>query len=141
MKVAQSCPTLCGFMDGSPPGSSVHGFLRQEYWSGQPLPFPGDLPNPGIESRSPALQVHSLPSEPPGKPPNWCYFLFKYLEENTSEVNCAQRLPRVNVGNYSLNLLNTELFRFQKFSSCFHLSKSWFPRKILISTTYENLLK
>ena len=43
-------------------------FSRQEYWSGQPLPSPGDLPNPGIKPWSPALQVNSLPSEPPGKP-------------------------------------------------------------------------
>ena len=44
------------------------GFSRQEYWSGLPCPPPGDLPNPGIEPRSPALQADSLPSEPPGKP-------------------------------------------------------------------------
>ena len=44
------------------------GFSRQEYWSGLPFPSPGDLPNPGIEPRSPALQADSLPSEPPGKP-------------------------------------------------------------------------
>ena len=43
-------------------------FSRQEYWSGLPFPSPGDLPNPGIEPRSPALQADSLPSEPPGKP-------------------------------------------------------------------------
>ena len=43
---------------------------RQEYWSGLPFPPPGDLPNPGIKSRSPALQVDSLPSEPTGKPNN-----------------------------------------------------------------------
>ena len=43
------------------------GFSRQEYWSGLPRPPPGDIPNPGIEPRSPALQVDSLPSEPPGK--------------------------------------------------------------------------
>ena len=42
------------------------GFSRQEYWSGLPLPSPGDLPNPGIESGSPTLQADSLPSEPPG---------------------------------------------------------------------------
>ena len=41
---------------------------RQEYWSGSPFPFPGDHPNPGIEPRSPALQVDSLPAEPQGKP-------------------------------------------------------------------------
>ena len=43
------------------------GFSRQEYWSGLPFPSPADLPNPGIEPRSPALQTDALPSEPPGK--------------------------------------------------------------------------
>ena len=43
-------------------------FSRQEYWSGLPFPSPGDLPDPGIETRSPALEADSLPSEPPGKP-------------------------------------------------------------------------
>ena len=43
-------------------------FSRPEYWSGQPVPFPGDLPNPGIELESPELQVDSLPAELPGKP-------------------------------------------------------------------------
>ena len=42
------------------------GFSRQEYWSGLPFPSPGDLPNPGIEPRSPMLQADALPSEPPG---------------------------------------------------------------------------
>ena len=42
-------------------------FSRQEYWSGFPLPSPGDLPYPGIEPRSPALYADALPSEPPGK--------------------------------------------------------------------------
>ena len=44
------------------------GFSRQEYWSGLPCPPPGDLPNTGIEPRSPTLQVDCLLSEPPGKP-------------------------------------------------------------------------
>ena len=44
------------------------GLSQQEYWSGLPCPPPGDLPNPGIEPRSPALQVDSLPSKPPEKP-------------------------------------------------------------------------
>ena len=43
------------------------GFSRQEYWNGLPFPSPGDLPNPGIEPRSPALRADALPSEPPGK--------------------------------------------------------------------------
>ena len=42
------------------------GFSRQEYWSGLPCPPPGDLPNPGIDPESPALQADSLHLEPPG---------------------------------------------------------------------------
>ena len=45
-------------------------FSRQEYWSWYPFSSPGDIPNSGIEPRSPTLQVDSLPSEPPGKPIN-----------------------------------------------------------------------
>ena len=44
------------------------GFSRQEYWSGLPFPSPEDLPNRGIEPRSPALQADALPPEPPEKP-------------------------------------------------------------------------
>ena len=44
------------------------GFSGQEYWSGLPFPSPGDLPDPGIEPRSPAFQADALTSEPPGKP-------------------------------------------------------------------------
>ena len=43
------------------------GFSRQEYWSGLPFPSPGDLSDPGIEPRSPALEADTLTSEPPGK--------------------------------------------------------------------------
>ena len=52
------------------PASPSIGFPRQRYWSGLPFPSPGDFLNPGIESRSPALQADALPSEPPGKA--WC---------------------------------------------------------------------
>ena len=44
------------------------GFSWQEYWSGLPFPSPGDVPNPGIEPRSPTLKADALPSEPQGKP-------------------------------------------------------------------------
>ena len=44
------------------------GFSRLKYWSGLPFPSLGDLPDTGIEPRSPALQADSLPTEPPGKP-------------------------------------------------------------------------
>ena len=44
------------------------GFSRQRYWSGLPFPPPGDLPDSGIEHKSPTLQADTLPSEPSGKP-------------------------------------------------------------------------
>ena len=44
------------------------GFFRQDYWSGLPFPSPGNLPDPGIQPGSPALQADSLLTEPPGKP-------------------------------------------------------------------------
>ena len=81
-EVAQSCPNLCDPMDSSPPGFSVHGISRQEYWSGLTFPSPGDLPNPGIESGSPALKTDALPSEPPGKGiyiPLYYYTIYIYI--------------------------------------------------------------
>ena len=65
------------------------GFFRQEYWSGLPCPPPGDLPNPGIKPRSPALQADSLLSEPPGKPKNTGIGSLSLFQGNfpTQEVN------------------------------------------------------
>ena len=65
--VAQLCPPLC-----DPIYYAVHEFSRPEYWSGLTFLSPGDLPYPGIEPGSPALQADSLPSEPPGKPTSCC---------------------------------------------------------------------
>ena len=62
VKVAQSCPILC-----NPRDYTVQEFSRPEYWSGQPCPSPWHLPNPGIEPRSPTLQVDSLLTELSGK--------------------------------------------------------------------------
>ena len=69
-----SCSVLSDFL--WPPWTVAHQnplsmeFSKQEYWSGLPFPSPGDLPDPGIELRSSALQAASLSSEPPGKPLN-----------------------------------------------------------------------
>ena len=46
------------------------GFSRGEHWSEEPFPSPGDLPDPGIEPKSPTLQADSLPAEPQGEPKN-----------------------------------------------------------------------
>ena len=68
--VAKSCPTL-----GTPWTVACQiplsmGFSRQEYWSGLPFPSPGDLPDPGIKSTSPALAAGFFTTELPGKPNN-----------------------------------------------------------------------
>ena len=63
---SQPCLVLCDLRTLHAPLSM--GFSMQEYWSGLPFPSPRDLPNPGFEPKSPALQVNSLPTKPPGKP-------------------------------------------------------------------------
>ena len=59
--VAKSYPTLCDSMDCGPPGSSVHGISQARILERVPIPFSKNLPDPGIESVSPALQADSLP--------------------------------------------------------------------------------
>ena len=71
-------------MKCSPPGSSVHGFPRQEYWSGLPFPSPGDLPNPGIEPASYAL-AGKFTTEPPGTQ------IFKNFCESGNNHNKQQK--------------------------------------------------
>ena len=72
--VTQSCPTLCDPMDCSLPGSSVHQILQARILEWVAISSSRDLPNPGIEPRSSALQADSLPAEPPGK-----YFSMSYI--------------------------------------------------------------
>ena len=63
VKVAKWYPTICDPMDYTE-------FSRPESWSGEPVPSPGDLSNPGIETQFPTLQADSLSAEPQGKPKN-----------------------------------------------------------------------
>ena len=77
VKVAQSCPSLC-----DPTDSTVLGILQAKILEWLPFPSPGDLPNPGTEPRSPALQVDSLPAEPQGKPPQIIYI---YIYQKKSD--------------------------------------------------------
>ena len=106
-EVAQSCPTLSDPMDCSPPGSPSMGFSKQEHWSGVPLPSPpspGDLPNPKIEPRSPALQADSLQSELAGKP--YLYnihahiyiYIYIYISES---LCCIPETNRILLINYN----------------------------------------
>ena len=63
MVLLLSCVWLLWVHGRSLPGSSVHGIVQARIWSGLQFPSPGDLPDPGIEPRSPALQADSLPTE------------------------------------------------------------------------------
>ena len=84
--VSQLCLTLCDPME----------FSRLDYWSGQPFPSPGDLPNPGIESRSPALQTDSLPAEPQGNCWNLNSNLYDSIEEGIFvSYCCSNKLPQI----------------------------------------------
>ena len=74
------------------------GFLRQEYWSGLPFPFPGNLPDPWIEPRSLTLWANSLPSEPPAKPikvkwalrvEHWFNRFSFFMKPNTREFSVS----------------------------------------------------
>ena len=90
------------------------GFSRQEYWSGLPCPPPGDLPNPWIKPRSPALQADSLSSELPGKPMNTgvgslspLQGIFLTQESNWGLLHCRQILCRLSYQG-SPNITHTQ---------------------------------
>ena len=78
-------------------------FSRPEYWRGYLFPSPGDLPNPGIEPTSPALQVDSSPAEPQGKPKNTGVGSLSLLQQtfltqklNPGLLNCRQILYQLS---------------------------------------------
>ena len=93
---------------------------RPEYWGGQPFPSPKDLPNPGIKSRSPTLQVDSLPTESQGKPMNTgvgslslLQGIFLTQESNWSLLHYRQILYQLSYrGSPSLVLLNEILLHY-----------------------------
>ena len=98
--VTQSCLTLCNPMDSSLPGSSVHGILQARILEWIAFPSPGDLPNPGIEPWSPALQAHYLLSEPPGKPRGTPQRYFEFgskQSEYCNKLNYAEFLFSVYI--------------------------------------------
>ena len=92
MKVAQSCPALCDPMD-----YAVHGILQARILEWVVSPFSGDLPNPGIEPRSLALQADSLPPEPQGNPiiNKWDLIKFKSFAQQKKKkpFNRPKRQP------------------------------------------------
>ena len=77
----------------------------QEYWSGLPCPPPGDIPNPGTEPKSPALQADSLPSGPSGKPKNTRVGRLSLLHGNLPDPGIELRSPVLQVDSLPTELV------------------------------------
>ena len=71
------------------PGSSVHGILQTRILEWVAIPSPGDLPDPGIDAGSPALQADSSPSELPWKPPTLLLMLHFFMNHRTEHMRHA----------------------------------------------------
>ena len=103
-------------------------FSGQEYWSGLPFPSPGDLPVPGIEPRSPALQADSLLSEPPGKPSSATK---EAIMQQVEKAHSLQRRPRA-AKKKSMYYTHTHTHTHTRkgFNACLsipiHYQKPWF---------------
>ena len=98
VKGAQFCPTLCDSMD-----YIVYETLQIRILEWVAFPSPGDLPNPGIEPRSPTLRVDSLPAEPQGKPKNTgvgslslLQRIFPTQESNRGLLHCRRILYQLS---------------------------------------------
>ena len=82
------------------------GFSRQEYWTGLSFTSPVDIPHPGIKPGSPALQLHSVPSEPPGKP-HVSYHV--EIMPGKDHISCCHASSRCAVGGCHITKLIPEL--------------------------------
>ena len=87
------------------------GFSRQEYWSGLPFPSPGDLPNPGIEPKSPTLQADALTSELPGKPQMYSIAKNKFTKEiyviSLKEIKCQYKHSENNLARMNFRFMSS----------------------------------
>ena len=88
---------LCDPVDGSLPGSAIPGILQARTLEWVAISFCRDLPNPGIEARSPALQADALPSEPPFKH-DLNKILYTYTVEVTNRFKGLELIDCVNYG-------------------------------------------
>ena len=115
--VAKSCPTVCDLMDSSPAGSSLHGVLQARVLEWAAIPSPGDLPDPGITLRPPALRADSLPSQPP---------LLLLLLRRSSRVRlCATPQTAAHQAPPSLGVSRQEHWSGVPFPPPMHESERW----------------
>ena len=124
VKVTQSFPSLCDTM-----GYTVHGILQTRILE---FPSPEDLPNSGIEPRSPILQVDSLPAEPQGKPKNtgvgslsFLQGIFLTQESNWSLLNCRWILYQLSYPRSLIILEERHHFAIHSIGKISIQSKLW----------------
>ena len=129
MLVAQLYPALCNPIDCILSGSSVHGILQERILEWVAMPFPGDLPDPGIEPGSPALLADSLLSESPGKSSFNQLYPSKYCDIHPlKEYTLCIR-------NYSCYY---EGYKYKICNACFR--KAWWWKLTRIILVYLTLL-
>ena len=111
-KSLQSCPALCDPMNYTSPGFTVHGIL----WSRLLCPPPGNLPDTGIESRSPRLKADSLLSEPPGN------LLYLWLKSSTLSIKTITPFSSTCAFNlyYYFSLIGSFMWFCTKICWSFH---------------------
>ena len=125
---------------------SMHSY-RQEYWSAQPFPSPGHLPNPEIESRSPALQADSLPSEPWEKPKDrwylkggmqqaWCEM--SYLNDTHEPTSLTPSLEATPLDQALLPPLLNYVILAELYTSLCLFLRNWRPGSVPKSQKYED---
>ena len=120
-------------------------FSRPEYWTGQLFPSPGDLPNPGTEPRSPALQVDSLPAEPPGKPKNTgvgslslLQQIFPTQESNRSLLHCRRILYQLSYQGSSKPIRSKAIFLRTSMYHCIPYTHIRITKQVLGTTIQSN---
>ena len=115
-----------------------------------PFPSPGDLPDPGIEPRSPTLQADTLTSEPPGKPvhtyktvlPLIIFLMSSLIPLQLLTLQCSLKIPNRPLPLYSLYGLFTHFLDL--FTFTFHVTLSGFPIQALVArvlSAHESLRK
>ena len=103
VKVAQSCLTLCDPMNCSLPGSSVYGIFQARVLEWVAMPFSRDLPDLGLEPRSPTLQADSLLFELFGNPLD----VHRTFRKASKKINITKFLLNASVGDIDFYFLLT----------------------------------
>ena len=94
------------------------GFSRQEYWSGLPFPPPGDLPDPGLQTASPALAGEFFTTEPPGKL-SWVIKVYAFVKTEVCMLNMCALGENILIPTYYFKMhQKIRIDRWQRIERC-----------------------